>query len=40
MYMEIGQQAGLPLKGIAFPGHFLVKMRLGVNANLKLIQFL
>ncbi|MCA3147613.1 MAG: SirB1 family protein [Burkholderiales bacterium] len=29
MYMEIGQQAGLPLKGIAFPGHFLVKMRLG-----------
>ncbi|HEU4622166.1 MAG TPA: tetratricopeptide repeat protein [Burkholderiaceae bacterium] len=27
MYMEIGQQAGIPLQGIAFPGHFLVKLR-------------
>jgi regulator of sirC expression with transglutaminase-like and TPR domain len=27
LYMELGQHAGLPLKGVAFPGHFLVKLR-------------
>lgn len=27
LYMEIGQQVGLPLRGISFPGHFLVKLK-------------
>lgn len=27
LYMEIGRRLGLPLKGISFPGHFLVKLR-------------
>lgn len=26
LYMEIGQQVGLPLKGVAFPNHFLLRM--------------
>ena len=26
LYMELGQQIGLPLKGVAFPSHFLVRM--------------
>jgi regulator of sirC expression with transglutaminase-like and TPR domain len=26
LYMEIGQQIGLPLKGVAFPNHFLLRM--------------
>ena len=26
IYMEIGQRLGLPLQGISFPGHFLVKL--------------
>lgn len=26
LYMEIGRRLGLPLKGVSFPGHFLVKM--------------
>jgi regulator of sirC expression with transglutaminase-like and TPR domain len=25
VYMEVGQRAGLPIRGIGFPGHFLVK---------------
>jgi len=25
LYMEIGRRIGLPLKGVSFPGHFLVK---------------
>lgn len=29
LYMEIGQQAGIPLQGVAFPGHYLVKVRIG-----------
>jgi regulator of sirC expression with transglutaminase-like and TPR domain len=27
LYMELGQQIGLPLRGISFPGHFLVKLK-------------
>ena len=27
LYLEIGQQLGLKLKGVLFPGHFLVKLR-------------
>lgn len=26
VYMEVGQRLGLPLEGISFPGHFLVKL--------------
>ncbi|MCS6766241.1 MAG: SirB1 family protein, partial [Candidatus Protistobacter heckmanni] len=26
LYMEIGQQIGLPLRGVSFPNHFLVRM--------------
>jgi len=25
LYMEVGRRLGLPLKGVSFPGHFLVK---------------
>ncbi|MEW6705134.1 MAG: tetratricopeptide repeat protein [Pseudomonadota bacterium] len=28
LYMEIASQVGLPAKGVSFPGHFLVKLRL------------
>lgn len=28
VYMEVGQRIGLPLQGVSFPGHFLVKLRL------------
>jgi len=28
VYMEIGRRIGLPLRGVSFPGHFLVKCRL------------
>jgi regulator of sirC expression with transglutaminase-like and TPR domain len=28
LYMEIGRRVGLPLQGVSFPGHFLVRMRL------------
>jgi regulator of sirC expression with transglutaminase-like and TPR domain len=28
LYMEIGQQIGLALRGVSFPGHFLVKLRM------------
>lgn len=26
VYMELGQRIGLPLEGVSFPGHFLVKL--------------
>lgn len=26
LYIEVGQRAGLPLHGVSFPGHFLVKL--------------
>jgi len=26
LYMELGQQIGLPLKGVSFPNHFLLRM--------------
>ncbi|HHZ88401.1 MAG TPA: tetratricopeptide repeat protein [Chromatiales bacterium] len=29
LYMEIGQRLGLPLEGVSFPGHFLVKFDTG-----------
>jgi regulator of sirC expression with transglutaminase-like and TPR domain len=28
LYMELGRKIGLPLEGISFPGHFLVRLRL------------
>ena len=28
VYMEIGRRIGLPLQGVSFPGHFLVRLRL------------
>jgi regulator of sirC expression with transglutaminase-like and TPR domain len=28
VYMEIGRRIGLPLAGVSFPGHFLVRMKL------------
>ncbi len=28
LYMEIGRRIGLPLEGVSFPGHFLVRLRL------------
>jgi regulator of sirC expression with transglutaminase-like and TPR domain len=28
LYMELGRRIGLPLEGISFPGHFLVRLRL------------
>ena len=28
VYMEVGRRIGLPLEGVSFPGHFLVKLRL------------
>ena len=28
LYMEIGRRVGLPLEGVSFPGHFLVRLRL------------
>ena len=27
LYMEVGRRIGLPLRGVSFPGHFLVKLR-------------
>jgi regulator of sirC expression with transglutaminase-like and TPR domain len=29
LYIEIGRQAGIPVHGVAFPGHYLVKARVG-----------
>jgi len=31
VYLEVGWRLGLPLEGVAFPGHFLVKLPLGEN---------
>jgi regulator of sirC expression with transglutaminase-like and TPR domain len=28
LYMEVGRRVGLPLEGISFPGHFLVRLRM------------
>ena len=28
VYMEVGRRIGLPLQGVSFPGHFLVRLRL------------
>jgi len=28
IYMELGRRIGLPLQGVSFPGHFLVRLRL------------
>jgi regulator of sirC expression with transglutaminase-like and TPR domain len=28
VYMEVGRRIGLPLEGVSFPGHFLVRVRL------------
>ena len=28
VYMEVGRRIGLPLEGVSFPGHFLVRLRL------------
>jgi regulator of sirC expression with transglutaminase-like and TPR domain len=28
LYMELGRRVGLPLEGVSFPGHFLVRMQL------------
>jgi len=28
LYMEVGRRVGLPLEGVSFPGHFLVRLRL------------
>ena len=27
VYLEVGRRVGLPLQGVSFPGHFLVKLR-------------
>jgi regulator of sirC expression with transglutaminase-like and TPR domain len=31
LYIEVGRRVGLPLRGVAFPGHFLVKCDLGAG---------
>ena len=28
LYMEIGRRIGLPLEGVSFPGHFLIKLKM------------
>jgi regulator of sirC expression with transglutaminase-like and TPR domain len=28
LYMEVGRRAGLPLEGVSFPGHFLVRLKM------------
>ena len=28
LYMELGRRIGLPLQGVSFPGHFLVRLKL------------
>ena len=43
VYMEIGRRIGLPLEGVSFPGHFLVRLRVrgGVpGEDLPLDQFI
>lgn len=32
MYIELGRRIGLPLEGVSFPGHFLVKLDIGDGA--------
>lgn len=32
MYIELGRQVGIPLQGLSFPGHFLVKLKLADGA--------
>jgi len=32
LYIELGQALGLPLSGVAFPGHFLVKLEISDGA--------
>lgn len=32
LYIELGQQLGLPLSGVSFPGHFLVKLEMDEGA--------
>jgi regulator of sirC expression with transglutaminase-like and TPR domain len=32
VYMEVGRRLGLPLQGVSFPGHFLVKLDLNGTA--------
>jgi hypothetical protein len=34
LYMEVGRRVGLPLEGVSFPGHFLVRLRLRGGGNL------
>lgn len=34
LFMEVGRRAGLPLAGVGFPGHFLVKLELGHGPEL------
>jgi len=34
LFMEVGRRAGLPLAGVGFPGHFLVKLELGHGPDL------
>jgi len=31
LYMEVGRRVGLPLEGVSFPGHFLVRVRVGAG---------
>jgi len=40
IYLEVGQRLGLPLKGISFPGHFLVKLEMSPHSILVLDPFL
>jgi len=39
IYLEVGQRLGLPLKGISFPGHFLVKLEMSAHSMLVLDPF-
>ena len=32
VYLEVGRRVGLPVQGVSFPGHFLVKVRLRQGA--------
>ncbi len=31
LYMAVGRRVGLPLEGVSFPGHFLVRLRLRIG---------
>jgi regulator of sirC expression with transglutaminase-like and TPR domain len=37
VYIEVGRRAGLPLEGVSFPGHFLVRCRDGETGELLVI---